>query len=142
MNAFATITLALHGLEIRCPAANLREDRPPAADDGQRLQDWAKRYLAAAGKDDHHETLLETDREMHAWLNGPTSSLTRALDSATAPLGVEFGAARQDERDLAVALLHAPWEPPSGTANISQPYPSGRASIPGGDDYGRGPESR
>ena len=55
MKTFVTVTLAHHGLELRCPGANLSEDRPIAADDAQCLQGWARRYLATAGKDDQRE---------------------------------------------------------------------------------------
>ncbi len=111
MNTFATITLAHHGLEFRCPAANISEDRKLTDDDCLRFQGWAERYLKAAGKDDHHDALLELGGQMHEWLNGPTSFLTRAIETAVAPLIIEFGVSRQDcETDMAKAFLDAPWE--------------------------------
>jgi CHAT domain-containing protein len=111
MKTFVTVTLAHHGLELRCPGANLSEDRPIAADDAQCLQGWARRYLATAGKDDQRADLLKIGQEMHAWLNGTNSFLTRSLEAATAPLLVEFAVSRQDcEKDFAQALLNAPWE--------------------------------
>lgn len=111
MNAFVTVTLAHHGLELRCPAASLSEDRPLAAADCQRLEGWTKGYLEAAVKDDHHATLLALGQQMHDWLNGSSSFLTRALDAATAPLLIEFSVSRQDcEKETGKALLNAPWE--------------------------------
>ena len=110
MNAFASITLAPHGLELRCTAAALSEDRPLNADDTRCLEGWAKRYLEVAGKDDHHATFLALGQEMHDWLNGSGSFLTRALEAASAPLLIEFAVSRQDDGEMAKALLNAPWE--------------------------------
>jgi hypothetical protein len=111
MNSFATVSLAHHGMELRCPAADLSEDRPLATDDCQRLQGWAKRYLEAAGKNDHHDNFLELGQQMHDWLNGPSSFLTRALDVASAPLLIEFAVSRQNcESEIAQAFINAPWE--------------------------------
>ena len=112
MNAFATVTLAHHGLELRCLTANLSEDRPLAAADVPRLEAWAKRYLDTASQDNQRETLLALGQEIHDWLNGQSSFLTRALESSTtAPLQMEFVVSRQDcEKDTGRALLNAPWE--------------------------------
>jgi hypothetical protein len=44
MQAHATVTLAHHGIELRCSAAGLREDRKLTKDDMNRLQDWAARH--------------------------------------------------------------------------------------------------
>ncbi len=47
-SACATITLAYHGLEFRCPLAALSEDRPFAPEDVALLESWAKQYQRMA----------------------------------------------------------------------------------------------
>jgi len=111
MIPFATIALAPHGWEFRCPAARLSEDRPIAADDCQCLEGWAERFLQVVRKNNPGDALLELGQEMCDWLNGCCSFLTRALEAAAAPLAIEFTVGRQDsETKLARALLNAPWE--------------------------------
>ena len=111
MNAFISISLTPHGLELRCPAAKLSEDRPLTTEDIQRLQGWAKDYLAETGKTDRRAALLAIGQQMHDWCNGPESFLIRALETATAPLLIEWVVSRQQyEQEAAQALLNAPWE--------------------------------
>ena len=111
MSAHATISLAHHGLELRCPAANLREDRPLADADAARLQRWAEQHQELArSKQPSDQPLLDLGREMCAWLDGASSFLARLLDTAPQPLLVEFAISRADDSPRARAFLDAPWE--------------------------------
>jgi hypothetical protein len=48
MQAHATVTIAPHGIELRCPSAGVSEDRPFTSDDETLLQGWASRYQTLA----------------------------------------------------------------------------------------------
>ena len=110
MNSFATIKLGPHGWEFRCPTANLSEDRPLAADDVQRLQDWAGRYHQAAGARDQSALLLQIGREMYAWVNGTNTFLDRLKKKVRPPLVMEFAIEADNVSEAAHAFLDAPWE--------------------------------
>ena len=90
MSAFATLTLAPHGLELRCPAANLREDRPLDDQSVELLKSWGTRYQQAAAAKEQNALLLQLGQEMHDWLNGADSFLTRLQDAAQPPLLMEY----------------------------------------------------
>ncbi len=111
MTAHATVTLAHHGLELRCAAAGLSEDRKLTEADAAQLQRWAEHHqtLARAGKPAITE-YLDMGRELHAWLNGSSSFLTRLLNTAPVPLLIEFAVSKADDSPHARALLDAPWE--------------------------------
>lgn len=109
MNAHATIALAYHGLDLRCPAAGLSEDRPLSDDDVARLEAWAAGHQKLARKHQPAAELLQLGEGLLDWLNGPTQFLTRLLDTAPPPLLIEFAAGKQDSPQ-ARAFLDAPWE--------------------------------
>ncbi len=86
MEAHASIKLADHGLEFRCPAAGLREDRPLSGADREKLEGWAKRYQKLAREDGNSDELLKLGGEIHEWLDGADRFLNRLLEPAEAPL--------------------------------------------------------
>jgi hypothetical protein len=112
MKAHATITLAHHGLELRCPTANLRDDRPLSDTEVAQLQHWAGQHQAIARerKPDTETALLQLGRQVFVWLNDSSSFLTGLLDTAPQPLLVEFAVAKYDDSPKARAFLDAPWE--------------------------------
>ena len=114
--ACATITLAYHGLEFRCPSAGVSEDRPLAPEDVALLESGAKQYQQMARQDTADE-LLKLGEEMFTWLNGPTRTLSRMLDTCQPPLLIEFEALAKtengepaEEAKRARTFLNAPWE--------------------------------
>jgi tetratricopeptide (TPR) repeat protein len=109
MNFHAAIALAYHGLELRCPAANLGEDRPLTAADCQLLTAWAIRHRKLARADHSAGDLLELGHEIFGWLNGPAKFLERLRDSAPTPLLIQFATGREDVAQ-ARCFLDAPWE--------------------------------
>ncbi len=109
MQAYATVTIAPHGIELRCPSAGVSEDRALAGEDVKLLQGWASRYQKLA-RDDHPAAgLLQLGEEIFTWLNGPSQFLVRLLDTAQPPLLIEFTTGREDTPQ-ARAFLDAPWE--------------------------------
>lgn len=111
MNPFITVTLAHHGLELRCAPAGLSEDRPFDAADCARLKEWSARYLDATRTTNPHPALLAIGQQIHDWLNGSSFFLARALNSVQNPALIEFGVSRNDcDQEPAKALLDAPWE--------------------------------
>ncbi|HWR82754.1 MAG TPA: tetratricopeptide repeat protein [Candidatus Deferrimicrobium sp.] len=109
-NPHATITLAYHGLELRCPSANISEDRPLTDKDLALLTAWANNYQALARQEHPADGLLKLGQELFDWLNGSTQFLTRLVDTAQPPLLVEFAVSKQDDSPQARAFLDAPWE--------------------------------
>ena len=111
MTPSATITLGAHGLALRCAPADVREDRPLNEADTQRFEQWRSRHqeLARARRPAGAE-LLALGAEIYDWLNGADQFLRRVLESAAAPLLIEFAVGRQDNSALARAFLDAPWE--------------------------------
>ncbi len=97
-HAHATVTLAHHGLELRCPAADLRENRPLSDADTAQLQQWADRHRQLArAKSSSDQPLLDLGREMFAWLDGDTHFLARVLDTSSPSLLVEFALGKADD---------------------------------------------
>ncbi|MBI1358089.1 MAG: CHAT domain-containing protein [Acidobacteria bacterium] len=105
----ATVTLAHHGLELRCAAAEVREDRPVGDADLEQLAAWTARYRDLASAVAPAAGLLALGQELFAWLNGADRFLDRILDVATPPLLVEFAVGRSDN-PRARTFLDAPWE--------------------------------
>lgn len=112
MQAHATVTLANHGLELRCSTAGVSEDRQYTAEDVSLLQSWASRYQELARTDRPAIKLLRFGEEIHAWLNGREGFLDRLLETAAPPLLIEFGVGKKDTLDTLEArvFLDAPWE--------------------------------
>ena len=104
MNIAATITLADQRVELRCAAANLREDWPFTDADAASLMQWSERYGKASEED-----LLQIGKELYAWINGADKFLERMIDCVAAPLIIEFAAGRE-ESDRVRTFLDAPWE--------------------------------
>ncbi|MCK4342092.1 MAG: hypothetical protein KAY37_10260 [Phycisphaerae bacterium] len=109
MQTHATVTIAYHGIELRCPSAGVSEDRPFTAGDVALLQSWAARYQELARDDRPAAGLLQLGEDVFTWLNGPERFLVRLLDTAQPPLLIEFAAGREDT-PRARAFLDAPWE--------------------------------
>jgi len=110
MNPHATISLACHGLELRCPAAGVSEDRPLADEDYRLFARWAARHQELARKSPAAAAgLLQPGCEIFDWLNGAAQFLTRLPDTATTPLVIEFAIGKADS-PLAHTFLDAPWE--------------------------------
>jgi len=111
VNAHATITLAYHGLELRCPSANLSEDRPLIDADFQLLAAFSARHqkLARSRTPTSSAGLLTLGHEIFTFLNGPTQFLKRLTDTTTPPLHILFATGRDDTPN-ARTFLDAPWE--------------------------------
>ncbi len=97
------------GIELRCEAAGLLEERPLPPDAVARLGDWSARYRQIALRR-QRVPLLDLGEEIFRWLDGASRFLERIVDVAPTPLVIEFGAAKQDASAAARALLDAPWE--------------------------------
>ena len=111
MNAQITITLKDHRLELRCPAANVREELALGGNETARLQAWTARHRALAFKEDAApQDLLQIGQEMFEWLSGPTQFLKALPNAVSAPLLVEFAVDKTDDSKEARAFLDAPWE--------------------------------
>jgi len=111
MNAQITITLKDHRLELRCPAANIREELALGGNETARLQAWTARHRALAFKEDAApQDLLQIGQEMFEWLSGPTQFLKALPNAVSAPLLVEFAVDKTDDSKEARAFLDAPWE--------------------------------
>jgi len=109
MNIAATIALADHRVELRCAAANLREDREFTDADAASLTEWGHRYRQATSEEANDQDLLRIGEELYDWVNGADKFLERMIDSVAAPLIIEFAAGRE-ESDRVRAFLDAPWE--------------------------------
>jgi len=94
-NVHATVTLAYHGLELRCPSAKISEDRPLTEKDTKLLTASADRYQAVARKDHSADELLCLGQELFDWLNAPKHLLTRVLETVQSPLLMEFAVSKQ-----------------------------------------------
>ena len=108
MTAHATVALTRHGLELRCPAAGLREDRLLTDEDINRLSHWARCYRIAV-QEQMPASLIGLGQEMHHWLNGNERFLDRLQDTVQPPFLIEFAVPRE-ATDRERAFLDAPWE--------------------------------
>ena len=109
MNFHATIRLTGHGLEFRCPAANVSEDRPITFADWRVLAEWSVRHQKLARERDPAAGLLKLGTEIFEWLNGSDQFLKRLTNTVQAPLLIQFATDKDDSR-RAPCFLDAPWE--------------------------------
>jgi tetratricopeptide (TPR) repeat protein len=111
MTTWITLTLAYHGIELRCEAGSLREDRTISEKDIEQLVAWARRHQQSAR---YHKTrnteLLKIGEEMYAWLNGQSGYIERAMEFAIAPAFLEVRIDKTDDSERARAFWDAPWE--------------------------------
>ncbi len=109
MKPHATVRATPRGIELRCEAAGLLEERPLPPEEVARLADWSARYRQIALRR-QRVPLLDLGEEIFRWLDGASRFLERIVDLAPVPLVIEFGAAKQDASAAARALRDAPWE--------------------------------
>ena len=109
MTPHSTVMLTYHGLELRCPLAQLSEDRPLAAKDYDLLASWAARHRELAEDRKSDAGLLQLGQEIFDWLNGAGQFLSRLTGSARPPLRIDFVVAKQESPQARV-FLDAPWE--------------------------------
>lgn len=103
----ATIQLKDGELLLLCPQANLRETRPFAQADQDKLSLQTARHRKAARQHSNEKDLLHIGRELHTFLNGADKFLDRAKDTITPPFLVEFQVTRENT-DAERTLLDAP----------------------------------